>query len=234
MKKRLGTTTLAALILLCGTTALYAAAAPEPEAALPGVSTGERFELLLQPGEHYSKRVNYIVYRYTVWPQVAVWLETPDGTYIETLYVTRVVVDQDFNAAPEEGRPEALPVWSHLVAEKRPVDAVTSPTTVDNDVSFGNAIAAELPDGDYVVRLETNRSYDWNDTYTKKNAGVNGQPSLVYSAPITVGGDDMIVDFVPVGTGSVDGSDGRIRTDLSGMDTAFALFSSMRVAYRSR
>jgi hypothetical protein len=64
--------------------------------------------------------------------------------------------------------------------------------------------------------------------------GVNGQPSLVYSARITTGVEDMSVDFVPEGTGSLDGSDRGISSDLSGIDTAYDLFASLQIIYRSR
>ncbi len=232
--KKIRLSIMSALLMAHVVTSLAAMAAQEPQGVLPGARTGERFEILLEPGEYYSKDVNYLVYRYTVWPQVAVWIETPEGDYIDTLYVTRVVVDQDFNAAPDEGRPEALPVWSHLTASDSAVDAVTSATTVDSDVYYGNNIAADLPDGKYVIKLETNRSYDWNSTYTKKNSGVNGQPSLLYYAEVEVGGEDVTVDLIPYAVGSVDGSDGNINTDLSGIDTAYELFNSLKIAYRSR
>lgn len=215
---------------------VFAMAAEEPPAPEPGATQGERFELILEPGPYYSKTVNYVVYRYTVWPQVAAWVETLDGEYLGTIYVTDVAVSQEFDAAPEEGRPEALPVWTHLTAPGGidELDAVTSPTTVESTVTYGNSLAAELDPGAYVVMLETNRSYDWNDTYTRRNAGVNGQPSLVYRAEIRVGDADMTATFEPVGTGSVDGSDGRVRGDLSDIDTALKLFSDLRIRYHAR
>ena len=79
--------------------------------------------------------------------------------------------------------------------------------------------------------LETNRSYDWNGRYAKENAGVSGQPSVIYRAELTIGGDRTEARFVAVGTGSVDGSDGTVRTGLDGLDTALELFSSMKVSY---
>jgi hypothetical protein len=202
---------------------------PEPKL---GVTSGSRLSIDLVPGPYYEKKVNLVVYSYTVWPQVAVWLETAEGEYVDTLYATEVVVTGKYNAAPKTGRPEALPVWSAIVASaKRPVDAVTSPTTVGSDVRYGNDIVSRLPAGRYLVKLETNRSYDWNATYTKANSGVNGQPSLVYEAALDIGGSGATVPFVPVGTGSVDGSNGIIRKGIDGIDTALELFSAMTVTY---
>lgn len=200
-----------------------------PPAAQTGAQSGARFALELEPGPHYAKEARVLWYTYTVWPQVAVWLETPEGEYVDTLYVTEVAVTGRYRAAPKNGRPEALPVWFHL--DKEPVDAVSSATTVGATVRYGNDLAARLPAGRYVVKLEANRSYDWNGTYTKKNAGVNGQPSLIYAAAIEIGAEAKEAQFQPVGRGSVDGQDGKIRAGLEGIDTALGLFSSLKISY---
>ena len=216
------------------TVSSLAACAGEPEVARApdsGVQAGPRFVLNLDPGEHYAKDMKVFVYSYTVWPQVAVWLERTDGTYVDTLYVTELAVTRAYTAAPRQGRPEALPVWSHLKHES--ADAVSSPTTVGSTVTYGNSLAARLPAGEYVVKLETNRSYDWNASYTKKNSGVNGQPSVVYEARLTVGGERAEAKLMPVGTGSVDGADGNDRPGLDGIDTALAPFSSMTGSYQT-
>jgi len=229
--KRMELNTIVVTIMMAG---FLFACAGEPE-VLPvpktGSLSGPRISLNLEPGAHYAKDAQFLWFKYTVWPQVAVWIEKPDGTYIDTIYVTEIVVTGKYDAAPKKGRPEALPVWSHLTKEN--VDAVSSPTTVGSAVKYGNDIAARLPAGEYIVKLETNRSYDWNAAYTKKNAGVNGQPSLVYEANLTIGGARTDVAFKPVGTGSVDGSDGKVRPGLDGIDTALQLFSSMSVSYET-
>jgi len=113
------------------------------------------------------------------------------------------------------------------------VDAVSAPTAAGDTVAYGSDLAARLPAGVYVVKLETNRSYDWNNRYTKQNAGVNGQPSIVYRAELTLGGDRAEAVFQPFGTGSVDGSSGAVRDGLAGIDTALHLFSSLSVAYET-
>ncbi len=219
-----------AAFVLAGLT--LAACAGEP-AALPepkfGEASGPRIELRLEPGPHYSKDMKIMWIEYTVWPQVAVWIETPDGRFLDTLYVTQLAVTGNYRAAPKSGRPEALPVWSARKAGS--ADAVSSPTTVGSAVVYGNGIASRLPAGTYVVKLEANRSYDWNETFTKKNAGVNGQPSVVYRAELEIGSDPREARFTPIGIGSVDGADGGVRPGLEGIDTALELFSSMTVKY---
>ena len=199
---------------------------PEPKT---GTLTGPRISLNLEPGPHYAKDAQVLWIKYTVWPQVAVWIEKLDGTYIDTIYVTEIIVTGKYDAAPKKGRPEALPVWSHLIKEG--VDAVSSPTTVGATVRYGSGLAARLPAGEYIVKLEANRSYDWNTAFTKKNSGVNGQPSVIYAARLAVGGARTEATFLPIGTGSVDGSDGSVRPVLDGIDTALELFSDLKVSF---
>ena len=48
-------------------------------------------------------------------PQIAVWMETLEGQYIDTLYVTGKAASSGFgetDSGPTR-RPEALPYWSH-------------------------------------------------------------------------------------------------------------------------
>jgi hypothetical protein len=231
------TSTASALSLLCAASLsaaafLFVACAGDAEklsAPAPGTASGPRIQLALEPGSQYSKEMKTFIFGYTVYPQVAAWIETEDGRFIETLYVTQIAVTEKYRAAPKNGRPEALPIWSALRTTS--ADAVSAPTTVGSTVRYRNGAAGKLSPGTYVVKLETNRSYDWNGTYTKQNSGVNGQPSLLYRAVLRVGGQRDQADFVPIGTGSVDGSDGNVRLGLEGIDTALELFSSMKVSY---
>ena len=202
------------------------AGSPKPSA---GTQSGPRLVLNLEPGPHYAKTMGIFPARYTVQPQVAVWLETTEGKYLDTIYVTARSERGNWRMAPKEGRPEALPVWSHLKQGR--ADGVSSATMTADTVTYGNGIAAGLSTGRYIVMLETNRSYDWNGQYSKENAGVSGQPSLIYRAELIIGADRTEARFHPIGTGSVDGADGTIRSGLEGIDTALELFSSMTVSY---
>ena len=73
-----------------------------------------------------------------------------------------------------------------------------------------------------MIKAEFNTSFDFNDFYTKKNSGVNGQPSVIYSAKILADfnneSDEIKLSFE--GCGSIDGSDGIVHTDVSKLTTA--------------
>ena len=94
------------------------------------------------------------------------------------------------------------------------IDAVTSATP-----KGGLVISGEIIDESCVIKVEVNASFDYNSTWTKKNSGVNGQPSVVYQAEISAGKKGEI-ELRFAGSGSVDGSDGIIHQDAAGLDSA--------------
>ena len=165
-------------------------------------------------------------------PQVAVWLEDADGNYIRTLYVTSRAEKRSWIFSPKDGRPESLPVWycasgenpAKSGGEKTALDAVSS-ATPKGGVIFGAEIDGEKS---YVLKAELNNSFDYNGFYTKKNSGVNGQPSVVYGAIIPAGFTQEI-RLERLGTGSVDGSDGIIHSETENLTTAKNIISCIAV-----
>lgn len=89
-------------------------------------------------------------------------------------------------------------------AKDTQLDAVTSATP-----KGGIIFNAEIEDKEYLIKAEFNTSFDYNNFYTKKNSGVNGQPSVIYSAKIPADfnneSDEIKLSFD--GCGSIDGSD---------------------------
>jgi hypothetical protein len=217
-----------AMALLTAILALASCAASRSQVAV-GVDTGgPRFILDLAPGGHYRTTTGWFIFKYPVYPQVAVWVESPEGRYLGTIHVTGKVAKGSWMAAPSSGRPEALPVWSHL--RQGELDSVSAATQAGETLSV-SGLASSLPAGDYVIKLETNRSYDYNETFTAANSGVCGQPSIVYRASLSLGQGRVQAAFEPLGRGSLDGSDGKIQEGLAGIDTALDLFSRMSISY---
>jgi hypothetical protein len=210
---------LAALVAVLG----LVGCATEPK------TLGPRLSIELTPGETYKTTTGWFIFTIPIYPQVAAWVETLEGEYLGTIYVTGKAEKKKWVAAPAAGRPEALPVWSSLAKEN--LDAVSAATSAGKTLRSSD-LAARLPAGEYAIMLETNRSYDYNSTYTEASSGVNGQPSIVYRALIQVGKGPASANFQPIGRGQADGSDGSIQKDLRGIDTALTLFSAMRVEYQ--
>jgi hypothetical protein len=183
---------------------------------------GQRFTLTVTPGKDYKASATILLFiKIPLYPQIACWLETPDGKYVDTIYVTPKGAKKSFFSAPSRGRPEALPVWYHRQSEQPAVPDAVSGATASSEAAHAKRLA--VSPGRYVAFLEVNRSYDYNIRYTKANSGVNGQPSLVYRAELEAGTDLSRAVFEPVGTGSVDGSDGTITPGLEGITTALTL-----------
>lgn len=203
-------------------------------------------EVSVEPGKNW-KTLSFIgVLPIKHAPQLAVWIEDDAGNFVKTLSATKSAATGSWRGAPAEGRPDSLPVWMHAVqgdnvakadSPARGLDAVSSATSdVGLDVSSGSG---NLMNGaTYVIRLEVNTSFDYNDRWPKKAkageagySGVNGQPSLVYEGKF-VAGVTSTVELVPVGTGSVDGSDGAMSKGFEGVTTALTMIRKATATVR--
>ncbi len=145
----------------------------------------EKITVAVNPGESYSNRA----------PQLAVWIEDSDGTYIDTLFVTKKASGNKWIGSPKDGRPESLPDWykakGQNPAEKisrDDLDATTSATP-----KKGIIIEKELTlekGTSYVFKCQANQSFDYNEFYTKKNSGVDGQPAVLYEGKLVPDGTE--------------------------------------------
>ena len=192
-------------------------------------------------GSAFAKGITVSIGAGTNWkekrePQIAVWLEDADGNYIRTLYVTLRAEKRSWIFSPKDGRPESLPVWYCASGEnpaknsgkksfgdgKAALDAVSS-ATPKGGVIFGAEIDGEKS---YVIKVELNNSFDYNGFYTKKNSGVNGQPSVVFSSELPASGE---IQLKMQGTGSISGSDGQIYSQLDLLTTAKEIIKTIYV-----
>ena len=190
---------------------------------------GSMAELIIEPGEHWQGTMKVFVFSVKKTPQMAAWLEDENGQYIATITVTGRSAHNSWRSAPKEGRPEALPVWNHKYNNPSPDDI----DTVSTATPQGSVITAIdnklLVDGNtYHVYFEVNHSFDYNDYWTKDNSDVNGQPSLVYHAQF-IAGEPYRLPLVPIGHGSVDGSDGNIVRELGTITSALDIVKSVTI-----
>jgi hypothetical protein len=187
-------------------------------------------ELSVEPGEYWQGKMKVFIFSINKTPQMAAWIEDSNGNYISTISVTSRSAKKNWRSSPKEGRPEALPVWEHAVANKisqNSIDAVSSASTKEKI----NAKVADdfLINGDeYNIYLEVNHSFDYNEFWTEANSGVNGQPSVIYHAKFFMG-NLKAIDLVPIGHGSVDGSSGKITPELSSLTTALKIIKNARL-----
>jgi hypothetical protein len=183
-------------------------------------------------------------------PQIAIWIERADGSFVDTIYVTRTSATEGWKAAGGARRPEALPVWSHargVVAadglympdKSQPLPDAVSGATPKGDFAKAWAVPAGLQRGSYVVKVELNLSYDWNAAYPDRlpqrdarYSECNGQPSIVWAAKVEIGGDGASASLKPLGSGALRGEDGAVRPGLDGLTSAKEIAASIVAEYR--
>lgn len=135
---------------------------------------GAEISVAINPGVQWEKRS----------PQVAVWLEDENENYIATVFVTKGASKKAWKFSPKTGRPDSLPAWydsskvNPSKSSDSSFDAVTSATPEKGIVATANVSLQTSKT--YIVKAEINQSFDYNETYTKKNSGVDGQPSVIY------------------------------------------------------
>ncbi len=232
------------------TLVLAAAAA----SALGAAPTG-RIELTVKTGSDWSHVKKFGIAKVTLLPQFAVWVEREDGTYAGELLVTKKAGKSSWGNVR---RPDALPVWSHargvryadglfMPTKGEPLpDAVTcatpKPKAVGTAIRYDLALPAGLQGGRYRIFIELNNSFDYNEVYSEnlplgdpRANGVNGQPSVVYTAIVDLGVAAAGKEAIPlafVGTGNPLGSDGTISTGREGLTSALTIAESLSVRVR--
>lgn len=182
-------------------------------------------------------------------PQIAIWVEDMEGNYLSTIYVTDRIATQSWMAAGGNRRKEALPHWCYsrgvqygdglyLPTKKEPLtDGISGATPTG---SFDVKITPLRELEQFVVKVELNHSTDFNDFYPKSAAegDVNysggkmgsGQPALVYAATVDLSSGQETFQAELMGHSSPDGTDGNIRTDLSGLTSALNIVKQITVS----
>lgn len=187
-------------------------------------------QISVEPGKEFKAKRN---------PQIAIWLEKSDGTFCQTLFVTKCASEKSWICSPKAGRPESLPVW-YFASKNNPakkaenseiLDAVTT-ATPKASINFTRDV--ELNQNEkYIVKAEINNSFDYNENWPKKAkktdgnySGVNGQPSVVFSSELPASGE---IQLKMQGTGSISGSDGQIYSQLDLLTTAKEIIKTIYV-----
>ncbi|WP_245792143.1 DUF4405 domain-containing protein [Teredinibacter waterburyi] len=213
---------------------------------------GNKLSLFAKAGADYESEKKSILgglITYTSTPQMAVWVETLEGEYVKTLYLTGKLANSSFRNSDFSDevvrRPEALPHWMH----KRNVKASDGLLPPDPDNNEFDGITAATPLGSheltmalgvldkYRLKIEVNRTYDFNEYYSKdrfpddaiySGNGSSGQPSLIYEAVInTKENGRYLLDLI--GHGHHSGKNGELYSDLKNITTAKNLFDFFMV-----
>jgi hypothetical protein len=187
-------------------------------------------------------------------PLMAIWIETPDGQFVQTLYVAESIgkgvfqhgdASRGFWQPGEIQRPAALPYWSHkrgirneyglyLPTPASPVpDAYTGPTPP------GSFILTTRLDEPGLTRFnllfEINQTWDWNEYWTNnkfpgdEEYKTSCQPALVYSVSVDLEHPEETYSMKIIGRSHQSGADGELYHDLETMTTALHIAREIRV-----
>ena len=186
----------------------------------------------IESGDNWLEKVRILIFNINSTPQYAAWIEDDNGNYIATIAVTNWTARNSRRTSPGGNRSHTLPVWSyirHNVPAPDTLDAVSS-ATPKGSITFPVSNELLSSGNTYNVYLEVNRSFDFNEFWTRNNSGNNGQPSVIYHAQFTMG-SSTYADLVPIGQGSVDGSNGTIVLNLENVTTALGMIKNVRLMF---
>jgi len=231
----------ALFFLMCTNTRVPVEEAPEHFSYNPAGS-GPALEIEMTHGEGHNH------------PLLAIWVETPDGKFIQTLYVSESIgkgvfqhgdASRGFWMAGEIQRPAALPYWSHkrgikneqgyyLPTPTSPIpDAYTGPTPGQSFILHTKL--NELSLNRFKVLFEINQTWDWNEFWTNnkypddEEYKTSCQPALVYSASIDLDNPQGPYQMRVIGRSHHSGSNGDLFTDLETLTTALHIAEQITI-----
>lgn len=199
-------------------------------------------------GESYNSSFKMAGKTIHTTPQIAVWLEDSSGRFVQTLKVTYKTAKAKY-VGHRGGREESLPVWAFARGEidtrgrRAPShktalpDAVTGASKKE-DFAWKLSLDSSAISRGMMLCVEVNNSMDFNHFYKEKldesslgyNKGVNGQPSLVFKAPLS----NNRVSCELVGYGHPAGKDGEIRPVDRSLSSALSLIKTITVVMEGK
>ena len=228
------------LLFLCAIMTIVPQFAAAEELTTLAEATGKALTIEVTAGESWENSFKVaLVKTIKITPQIAIWIEDPNGQYLDTLYVTEKFAKQTWTSKNDVTvRPESLPYWMHkrAAAGQQPPtrnaplpDAVTGASPKTGMILHTKAVTNL---SDIVVLIELNSSYDENDAFPKKakkgaanyNA-VSGQPAVVYAANVNLS-QPGAYPFELIGHSSPSGADGQLFRDTSTLTTALNILGS--------
>lgn len=180
--------------------------------------------------------------------QMAIWLADEQGSFIDTVYVTRKTamkglgnrgggLDDKWGGS----RLSVLPVWAYYRGvdygggnyyppkDTPLVDAISSATPKAGEFVWRWRSEKALKPGKYAYYIEVNKSRDDNKQHN--HSWYRGQPSVVWKGDLMIGDQVSTSEARIVGHGHEAGADGNIFPDLSSLTTALELIKSVGVSY---
>ncbi|MFN8255563.1 MAG: hypothetical protein U0W24_07735 [Bacteroidales bacterium] len=212
-------------------------------------TTGDTIFMNLN-GNEYNITLSFEKGKFHNHPSFAVWIEDPEGNFIQTLFATKSVVTGIFNYGyagngswkNESGKavyPAALPYWSNKsglnkeIPDKSQTDAISGATPKGNFVL--NSKLSESNGKKFRILFEVNQTWDWNEYWNNnkypdnQNYKSSCQPSLVYAVTVDPNQPEDEYYLNPIGHGHYAGENGKLYTDLTSFTTALKIFEKIKL-----
>ena len=171
----------------------------------------------IEKGKYWSHKYNiWGLIPITITPQIAVWLEDSQGNLIKTISVTE--------KSQKIERERALPVWTNR--QKKTEDKIITSASPAGNAYYESNLATESR-----IFVEINNSFDYNENYTKEGSGVDGQPSLIYSARVSPDKKGEY-ELDPIGHSGTGKKLGKIIKQLESLTTALEIANQVSVTIR--
>lgn len=241
MKKILLIIPITMLVVSCRNTRVTVEESPAQISSNPN-GKGAKIELEMTRGEGHNH------------PLMAIWIESEEGQYIQTLYVAESIgkgvfqhgdASRGFWKPGEIQRPAALPYWSHkrgiltesgnfLPTPTNPVpDAYTGPTPGQSFILNTRLDEAGLQK--FNVLFEINQTWDWNEYWTNnkfpddEEYKTSCQPAVVYSLSIDLDNPRGDHQMKIIGRSHHSGATGELFSDLETLTTALHIAEEIKV-----
>jgi len=241
MKQSLTFILLAILALSCSNTRVPVEESPDHFSSNP-LGAGPALELEMIRGESHNH------------PLMAIWVESLEGQFIQTLYVAESIAKGMFQHGDatrgfwmpgEIQRPAALPYWSHkrgikneqglyLPTPTNPVpDAYTGATPAQSSILHTKLDEPGITK--FRVLFEINQTWDWNEFWTNnkfpddEEYKSSCQPAVVYSAIIDLENPQQEYPMTIIGRSHHSGANGELFSDLETLSTALHIAESIKV-----
>lgn len=154
----------------------------------------------VETGESFSNSIRAGIFKTVETPQIAIWLEEKDGTFLRTLFVTEKTATGKY----KDPRPSALPIWMHSRAvdneegglwptKRKPLTDAETGASPDSSFSLSFPVSEDEITREIILRFEVNNAGDFNDSYHRNVApasefysnDINGQPSLLFQITLS-------------------------------------------------
>lgn len=237
---------LAVLVLSCSNSRVPVEETPDYITSNP-LGKGPELEIEMIRGEGHNH------------PLMAIWVETPDGKFVQTLFVAESIgkgvfqhgdASRGFWEPGEIQRPAALPYWSHkrgivnenglyLPTTTNPVpDAYTGPTPGQSFILQTRLDEPGLQK--FILLFEINQTWDWNEYWTNnkfpedEEYKTSCQPALVYSVSIDLDNPQNSYEMKAIGRSHHSGANGDLYTDLETLTTALHIAEDIVVRIKNQ